>query len=123
MTASPISPTNRVNPRCRSSFHVRRNPNILACQQIDTAIQACGALIDANPTESEALAWAYNNRGIAAAAKGDLLNAIADYSKAIELAPQYDLQVAILDQRNLDRLPENFLPGMLLEVPPAKASR
>ena len=63
------------------------DPNILACQQIETAIQACGALIDAAQSKTGALAWAYNNRGIAAAAKGDLLNAIADYSKAIELAP------------------------------------
>jgi tetratricopeptide (TPR) repeat protein len=75
------------NAATRQSAPSAADPNILACQQIDTAIQACGALIDANPTESEALAWAYNNRGIAAAAKGDLLNAIADYSKAIELAP------------------------------------
>ena len=63
------------------------DPDIAACQQVETALQACSAIIEASTTQTDALAWAYNNRGIAAAAKGDLLAAIADYSKAIELAP------------------------------------
>ncbi len=33
-----------------------------------------------------------------------------------QLAPRYDLNVKILDDRNLDDLPQNFLPGMLLEI-------
>lgn len=36
----------------------------------------------------------------------------------INTAPKYDLNVQIRDDRNLDELPENFLPGMLLEVTP-----
>ncbi len=39
--------------------------------------------------------------------------------RALELAPQYDLNVKVLDDRDLDALPENFLPGMLLELTPA----
>ncbi|MAD81266.1 MAG: class I SAM-dependent methyltransferase [Pirellulaceae bacterium] len=35
--------------------------------------------------------------------------------KAIELGPKYDLQVQVLDDRDINELPENFLPGMLLE--------
>jgi len=35
--------------------------------------------------------------------------------KAIELGRMYDLNVQVLDERNIDELPENFLPGMLLE--------
>jgi hypothetical protein len=34
------------------------------------------------------------------------------------LADQHDLQLRILDDRNLDQLPEVFLPGMLLELRP-----
>jgi tRNA1(Val) A37 N6-methylase TrmN6 len=35
--------------------------------------------------------------------------------KAIELGGKYDLNVEVLDERAIDELPENFLPGMLLE--------
>ncbi len=38
--------------------------------------------------------------------------------KALELAPQYNLRARVLDDRDLNALPENFLPGMLLEVVP-----
>jgi release factor glutamine methyltransferase len=34
------------------------------------------------------------------------------------LAPEHDLEVRILDDRDLDQLPADFLPGMLLEVTP-----
>jgi release factor glutamine methyltransferase len=36
----------------------------------------------------------------------------------IELAPEHGLEVEILDDRELEDLPELFLPGMLLEVRP-----
>lgn len=35
-----------------------------------------------------------------------------------KLGPQYHLTVTVLDDRSLDTLDENFLPGMLLEVVP-----
>jgi len=41
--------------------------------------------------------------------------------KAIELAPTYHLAIRVLDDRKLDDLPENFLPGMLLELSPTVA--
>lgn len=58
-----------------------------ACLIPETAIAACSAAIDSATLQGDQLAWAFNNRGIARAAKGDLLNAIADYSSAIQLAP------------------------------------
>lgn len=60
---------------------------VLACQTRQTAIAACTAAIDSGTWHGAELAWAYNNRGIAHAARGDALKALADYSKAIELAP------------------------------------
>lgn len=42
--------------------------------------------------------------------------------KAIRLAPKYQLAVRVLDDRDLNQLPENFLPGMLLEFTPGAAS-
>ena len=63
------------------------DPRIEACQIAETALTACTAIIE-GATDGAEIAWAYNNRGIAAAAQGDLLRAIADYTKAIELAPE-----------------------------------
>ena len=41
--------------------------------------------------------------------------------KKLQLAaPQYGLDVRLLDDRNLDELPEVFLPGMMLEVVPRR---
>jgi SAM-dependent methyltransferase len=42
--------------------------------------------------------------------------------KAIELAPTHGLRVQVLDDRDVNELSENFLPGMLLEVTPGAAS-
>jgi len=41
--------------------------------------------------------------------------------KALDLAPKYQLVVQVLDDRELDTLPENFLPGMLLQLTPASS--
>ncbi len=41
--------------------------------------------------------------------------------KAVELAGEYNLRVQVLDDRDIDELPENFLPGMLLEFTPDAA--
>jgi hypothetical protein len=37
---------------------------------------------------------------------------------AKRLADQYGVQLALVDDRDLDRLPDVFLPGMLLELTP-----
>ena len=93
---------------------------IAACQNANTALKACAALISGN---DEALkAWALNQRGIAHAMKGAALDAIADFTKAIELMPEDatawsnrgtvyarlgDLLPALSDhQRALDLAPE-----------------
>jgi tetratricopeptide (TPR) repeat protein len=49
----------------------------------DERIAACSGLISVNPK----FAGAYNNRGVAYAAKGDYERAIADYDQAIRLDP------------------------------------
>lgn len=43
--------------------------------------------------------------------------------KAIELAGVYNLRVQVLDDRDINGLPENFLPGMLLEFTPGASGR
>jgi release factor glutamine methyltransferase len=40
-----------------------------------------------------------------------------------ELGPQHGWQVQILDDRDLESLPEVFLPGMLLELKPAESDK
>jgi release factor glutamine methyltransferase len=40
----------------------------------------------------------------------------------LRLAPEYELEVRVLDDRDPDYLPPTFLPGMLLEVVPAEAA-
>jgi tRNA1(Val) A37 N6-methylase TrmN6 len=40
-----------------------------------------------------------------------------------ELAPKYDLEVRVLDERDFDDLPNQFLPGMLLEVRPNREQK
>ena len=53
------------------------------CEKLraDAAIQACGQAIGEFPRDADA----YDNRGAAYLAKGDLDRAIADYTKAIEI--------------------------------------
>ena len=38
-----------------------------------------------------------------------------------EMAPQHGLTAALLDERDLNSLPELFLPGMLVELTPIEA--
>lgn len=51
----------------------------------DEKIRACSEIISTNPQA----AWAYNNRGLAWSITGKNTLAIADLTKAIELAPNY----------------------------------
>lgn len=62
-------------------------PMVVACQNTETGIEACTAAIASARWAGADLAWAYTNRGLAWAARGDLLKALADHAKAIELAP------------------------------------
>lgn len=64
-------------------------PDTVACDNDTPDLAACAAIIDGAKGQDSDLAWAYNNRGIAHAASGDFLNAIADYTSAIELAPDH----------------------------------
>jgi len=53
------------------------------------AIRLLSAAIDSGKLNNNDLATSYNNRGMAFAAIGEPTKAIADYSKAIEIAPAY----------------------------------
>ena len=55
----------------------------------DRSIAACTALIQSAGQDAENLAVAYNNRGIAYDHKGRPEQAIADYSHALRLKPDY----------------------------------
>lgn len=56
-----------------------------------------------------------NPKGTALLAYGN----VTAVRKAIELAATYNLEVRVLDDRDVRELPENFLPGMLLQFTPA----
>ena len=65
---------------------------VMSCQDLSdpvAAVSACGQAIAGGAWQGQDLAWAHNNRGLAHAAQGDLLAAIKDYDRAIELAPGY----------------------------------
>ena len=53
----------------------------------ELAVPACSAVIE-NSADGEQV-WALNNRGLAHAARGDYLRAIADYDRALELMPDH----------------------------------
>jgi tetratricopeptide (TPR) repeat protein len=61
------------------------NPNT----NFDRQISSCTALIQSDRETTETQAAAYNNRGIAYAAKGDTELAIADFNEAIRLNPGF----------------------------------
>jgi len=65
----------------------------------DTAIRLLGEAIASKKLNSDDLATAHNNRGIARFRKGDYDNALADYNVAIRLAPAYG--PAYLNRGNL----------------------
>ena len=54
----------------------------------DQQIRSCSTLIQSGRETRPKRAVAYNNRGIAYAAKGDLDRAIADFNEAIRLDPK-----------------------------------
>ncbi|HUI67590.1 MAG TPA: tetratricopeptide repeat protein [Nitrospirota bacterium] len=59
-------------------------------KKYDDAIKECTKQINANAGVISNVEYSYMNRGIAYEAKGLLDQAIADYSKAIEIKPRYD---------------------------------
>jgi len=81
------------------------------CDQLadrDLKIRGCRRLIDSGSLNSSNLAFAYSERGTAYDDKGDRDRAIADYSNAIQIKPDYDIAYynrgnAYRDQGDLDR--------------------
>jgi lipoprotein NlpI len=63
------------------------------CQNADldpeARIEACSELIHANIVSHRVLASLYNTRGVAYEAKHDIVHAIQDYAKALDLKPDF----------------------------------
>jgi tetratricopeptide (TPR) repeat protein len=57
---------------------------------LDQAIKLFSKAIDSKKLSKENLAIAYNNRGSAYDDKGNIEQAVRDYTKAIEINPEYD---------------------------------
>ena len=75
-----------------TSPHVTRADDFEDCYRSanpDPKIHGCTNLIDGGQLEGDELADAYYNRGNAYYSKGNFKRAIADYSKAIEITPDY----------------------------------
>ncbi|MGO9135188.1 MAG: tetratricopeptide repeat protein [Methylovirgula sp.] len=75
------------------SAHAEPSPQWHLCTgdrdvEWDRQITACTALIETGKETRDKQAAAYNNRGVAYAAKGDLDRAIADFDQAIRLDPK-----------------------------------
>lgn len=88
------------------------------------SLSACTALIDRNDGEPGSLAWALNNRGLAHAAGGAYLAALSDFSRAIQIAPDFapahsnrgnahaalgDMQAALADHETAIRLAPDYV--------------
>ena len=74
----------------------------------DVSINGCSALIQSGTVSPQNIPIVYNNRGVAYRVKGDLDRAIADYSEAIKLDPDYEVAYhnrgrAYFAKREIDR--------------------
>ncbi|MEO1491159.1 MAG: tetratricopeptide repeat protein [Pseudomonadota bacterium] len=77
-------------PSAGAADVARSDPEIAACQRVEAtgpAIDACSAIIDSPDWAGARAVWALNNRGLAHAARGNYLAALADYDAAIALDP------------------------------------
>ncbi len=66
--------------------------DVATCQRIsdtEPAITACTTIIEKPDAEGAGAAWAFNNRALAYAARGDYLTALADYNAAIARNAEY----------------------------------
>src|SRR5215472_423604 len=86
----------------------------------DAAIAACTQAIDSKEYSGHALAVLFHNRGIEYGLKADLDRAIADYSEAIRLDPEYSNAFhnrALVYQKrgDLDRAFEDFNEAIRLD--------
>ncbi len=74
----------------------------------DIVIYGCTAVISAGGSNPQNLAVAFNNRGLAFRAKGEVARALADYDEAVRLDPGYagvfnNRGVTLHDRGDLDR--------------------
>ena len=65
------------------------NDCVNEAKRYDRAIEACTEAINSGEWSGGDLAWAYTNRGLAHYELGEYRDALADYSEALELDPDY----------------------------------
>jgi serine/threonine protein kinase len=80
-TTTPIATLTSATPQPTATFLIAVNPVEAA------TVEALSSIIDANPDQSRA----YFNRGSAFIMFGDCVDAIPDFTRAVELDPNYDL--------------------------------
>lgn len=92
----------------------------------ERSIAGCTRIISAAKEPSQALAIAYNNRGVGYRSKGELLRAFADYTEALRLDPTYarayyNRGLAHEEDGELARALEDYDAALQIEPDYAKA--
>lgn len=88
----------------------------------DQRIAACSALINSGQYRGKDLSWIYSNRGVSYERMRQVDNAIADYSEAIRLDPDYpsayyNRGCLYLDRAQFDPAIADFTKAMSLAAP------
>jgi len=86
----------------------------------DLVIRGCSAIIQSKERSSKDLSTAFNNRGNAYYEKKDYNHAIADYSEALRLDPEfalafYNRSCAYRDKGDNDRAVDDYIQAILLD--------
>ena len=114
-----------------STAHAQRSPSWILCENKDAKppdqqIAGCTAIIETGREPRPSLAIAYNNRGIAHAARKEFDRAIADYEEAIKLLPNADFPYnnrgnAWLERKDYDRAMADYDKAIALNPRNARA--
>ena len=101
--------------------NAQQRPDVGACNghDMDPSIDACGALLDTNPTPNVA-AEALFNRGTRLQAQGHLDRAISDFSRALSLTPNNLLPLtargsAYIKSENLEAAKRDFARAIQID--------
>src|SRR5438552_5174905 len=92
----------------------------------ERSIAGCTRIISEAKEPENVLAIAYNNRGVAYKAKGEILRAFADYTEAVRLNPAYarafyNRGLAYLERKALARALDDFDAALRIDPNYAKA--
>src|SRR4029077_216216 len=106
LLATTLLPTAGATAQEASSWDMCNNEG--KAYPSDIVIYGCSAVISSGASNSQNLAVAFNNRGLAFRARGDIAHALADYDEAVRLDPGYagvfnNRGVTLHDKGELDR--------------------